>query len=1561
MSPEASTEASSDSPQRRTRNRSVAGAYKLRLEPHWVPDADAFWYRNDLAEEAREYFLVNCRTGQREPAFDHDALAAALQQISGVEVDADRLSLDELRFTTELDTVLFRWQDAWWSWERGSSKCEQLTAGDDRIPDASDVADTPTSGRDERSNGRRRRRDQSEPIISPDGMWRATVRDGNIVVRQREGGDDIEKSIDEEHQITQDGSSERSYRFLEWAPDSQSLVAFQFEPGDEKPVYRVESSPEAGGRAVLHERPYALPGDKLPEYRLVVVPMETRKPITPAVDPIVMEWGRPRIQWCNNGRDFLFYQIDRGHQRLRIQRVDSVTGKPFTIFEDVTDTFIWTAHTENLNLELVNWLPESEEVIYASERDGWRHLYLLDAVNGGIKSQITFGNYVVRGIDRIDTDNRTVWFHASGKNPKHDPYFMHYFRVGFDGTHFVQLTAGDGYHSATYSPDSRYLIDSYSRVNQPPIHTLRRAADGALICELERADITELQASGFQPLKPFVAKGRDGLTDIHGVICWPKDFDPTRKYPVLESIYAGPQDSYVPKSFSPGSGLQGLADLGFIVVQIDGMGTANRSKAFHDVCWHNLKDAGFPDRMLWIKAAARKYPQMDLARVGLYGGSAGGQNAAAALLFHHDFYHVAVAGCGCHDNRMDKASWNEQWMGYPVGPQYSDSSNIDNAHRLQGKLMLILGEMDDNVPPESTLRFVDALIKADKDFEFVFVPGAGHGMGGRYGDRRMREFFVEHLITRASSAATNRPSLSSTGVTATGVAADASTVKPDPAESDTRTFPSPSEVIASPTPVDRIAELADRYRADMVSLRRFYRPESAPASRTRRQAMTTRWLSQLDGIDVQDLTKSERSSFATFRNELLEAIARQARDAQNEELLESYLPYAPQLYALAEDRWSIRPLDAAAVAQTIDTMAQQVEQVTRAMLAAESTEPSESSTSSAPTPSNNPTHAKAQPPWPLILERVDEHREYLRDWNTFYDGYDPSFSWWVRQPHERLSIALTAFTEAVQGKAASDESKTKVDGLVTTALGSATSEGAEPFFARTAMEVPDVQAILARPRGHMESVLKQFVEEQQGQRRSRGGRNRRDQRRESRREGTSAQSGQATGATAEERAAEGAPSNRDQQALRRRRMLAFEKQRLAAWLAALEQLDFEALAQQDRVDYLLLKSHLRDRMDEVERIEQQLAQTEAGKEADAENADRSASTEHSDRSPDASAWQPRPPIGHDALMQALKQEMIDYTPEQLVAIARKEYQWCEAELLRASHEMGYGDNWHAAVEHVKRMHVQPGEQPKLIHELAWEAIEFLKAHDVVTVPPLAAETWVMEMMTPERQLVNPFFTGGPVISVSFPTDTMSHDDKLQSLRGNNVPFARATVHHELIPGHNLQSFAGSRYRPDRRMFGTPFWTEGWALYWEMRLYDMGFPKTPEDRIGFLVWRSHRCARIIFSLSYHLGTMTPEECVDFLVSHVGFERKNAAAEVRRSFEGSYPPLYQAAYMLGGLQFRQLHRELVLSGRMTEREFHDGVLAEGNMPIVMVRALLMDTELTDIGAPPWYFYGTVEQPR
>jgi len=726
--------------------------YKDKLTASWFADNTRFWYRNDLRGGGREFILVDAQRGVRQAAFDHNKLADSLSKAAGMKYRADRLPFESIEFIDDSKAIRFKVGDATWSCDLASYECAKLETETERR--GLDAGSPSVARQEPRRQGPERRGPNRSPN-SPDGNWAALVQDHNVFVRARDGG--------KETQLSHDGREGLDYGMLQWSPDSRALVGFRMEPGERKEVHLIQSSPPGGGRAKLQTRPYDLPGDSFTGYELNVFRMESAakdvaksapssgsdaglnwKAIKPEVDRI--DLGTPRLRWKPDGRSFTFMKTDRGHQRFRLIEVDAETGKARNIVDEKSDTFIWTAHTENLQMATVNWLERSDDIIYVSERDGWRHLYLIDASDGRIKNQITTGEWLVRGIDRIDEENRQIWFRASGVNPDQDPYLIHFYRVNFDGSGLVALTAGNGNHTIQFSPDSTNIIDTYSRVDMAAVHELRRVADGKLACELERADTSELAESGWEPPEVFVAKGRDGVTDIWGIICRPRDFDPSKKYPVIEEIYAGPQGSFVPKTFSPQRRYASLTDLGFVVAKIDGMGTANRSKAFHDVCWKNLKDAGLPDRILWHQAAAAKYPWYNTARVGIYGGSAGGQNAAAAVLFHPDFYKVAVASCGCHDNRMDKASWNEQWMGYPVGPQYSESSNIDNAHRLRGKLFLIVGELDTNVPPESTLRFADALIKAGKDFDLLVVPGAGHGSGGAYGQRRMHDYFVRHLL-----------------------------------------------------------------------------------------------------------------------------------------------------------------------------------------------------------------------------------------------------------------------------------------------------------------------------------------------------------------------------------------------------------------------------------------------------------------------------------------------------------------------------------------------------------------------------------------------------------------------------------------------------------------------------------------------------------------------------------------------------------------------------------------------------------------------------------------------
>jgi dipeptidyl aminopeptidase/acylaminoacyl peptidase len=389
---------------------------------------------------------------------------------------------------------------------------------------------------------------------------------------------------------------------------------------------------------------------------------------------------------------------------------------------------------------------DGREIIWASERDGWEHLYLYDGPTGKVKNQITKGDWLVRAVDYVDDAKRQIWFEAGGMIAGQDPYFTQAYRINFDGTGLTRLTDADGMHTVTFSKNRNFYVDTWQRVDLAPVAQLRRTSDQKVLMDLDKGDTSALLDAGLKFPEVFVAKGRDGQTDIWGTITRPTNFDPSKKYPVIENIYAGPQGSFVPKTFSAVSPDQSLAELGFIVVHIDGMGTSNRSKAFHDVAFKNLGDAGFPDRILWHKAAAAKYPYYDISRVGIFGTSAGGQNSLGGVLFHPEFYKVVVTNSGCHDNRMDKIWWNEQWMSWPVGPEYAASSNVDNAYRLQGHALIIIGEMDSNVDPASSLQVVNALVKAHKHFDMLYIPGQNHGVGILANEHYRDDYFVHHLL-----------------------------------------------------------------------------------------------------------------------------------------------------------------------------------------------------------------------------------------------------------------------------------------------------------------------------------------------------------------------------------------------------------------------------------------------------------------------------------------------------------------------------------------------------------------------------------------------------------------------------------------------------------------------------------------------------------------------------------------------------------------------------------------------------------------------------------------------
>jgi dipeptidyl-peptidase-4 len=584
---------------------------------------------------------------------------------------------------------------------------------------------------------RRPRGERGSDGMSPDGQWRAFLREQQVWIEQPGTGVEV--------RLTDDGSEEDTYRPpFRWSPDSRKLVVMQRRAGQGREIFLVESAPRDQLQPRLKTVNYAKPGDKISQDRPRLFDIDSQRRVDISPKSFPNPWSISEFRWSPDSREFTFLYNQRGHQVLRVVGVDAETGAMRIVVDEQQETFIDYAHKTFLR-----YLDETNELIWMSERDGWNHLYRFDSREGKLINQITQGQWVVRGVERVDSQARQIWFRAGGVYPEQDPYYVHLCRVNFDGSEFTILTEGDGTHEWEFSPDGQYLIDTWSRVDLPPVTELRDAHDGRLLCILEQADWSRLLETGWTSPERFVAKGRDGKTDIYGIIVRPSSFRPGRKYPVIEKIYAGPQSAYVPKAFGLATGTYTMAELGFIVVQIDGMGTSHRSKAFHDVCCRNLADAGFPDRIAWMRAAAETHPEMDLNRVGIYGGSAGGQNALGGLLLHPEFYKVGAADCGCHDNRMDKIWWNELWMGWPIGPHYQEQSNVTLADRLQGRLLLTVGELDSNVDPSSTMQVVHALIRADKDFELIVLPGAGHGAGEHpYAQRRRADFFVRHLLGR---------------------------------------------------------------------------------------------------------------------------------------------------------------------------------------------------------------------------------------------------------------------------------------------------------------------------------------------------------------------------------------------------------------------------------------------------------------------------------------------------------------------------------------------------------------------------------------------------------------------------------------------------------------------------------------------------------------------------------------------------------------------------------------------------------------------------------------------
>ncbi|MGA2261307.1 MAG: DPP IV N-terminal domain-containing protein, partial [Acidobacteriota bacterium] len=568
----------------------------------WIEKSHRFWYRKSV-KGGNVFMTVDADTLTKQPAFDHERLAAALSTASGQKHAGITLPFSALTFVENGASIEFQTADAVWRCGLSSDVCVGVAVAPSRVNTG--------RGGQPAAGGRGGPQVEPQPRVSPDGKYETFIRGFNIWVRNRD--------TKREFQLSWDGTEADYYAWnMQWSPDSAKLAAFRTQSGYKREVHYIQSSPEDQIQPKYSSIVYNKPGDVIDVNMPVLFQVETKKQINIDNRLFATPYANEQIKWWRDSRAFTFEYNQRGHQAYRVIEVDAETGKPRALINEEMQTFF--CYSIKKYRYDVN---EGKEIIWMSERDGWNHLYLYDGTTGAVKNQITKGQWVVRGVDKVDEAARQIWFRASGMYIGKDPYLIHYYRINFDGTGLVALTQGDGNHSifypsmgrgagagrggpnegvaasSSFSADNAYYVDTYSRVDMPPVMELHRTSDQKLLMEVERADMQDLIKSGWVGPEVFVAKGRDGKTDIWGIICRPRTMDPSKKYPVIENIYAGPQDSFVPKTFNPYDAMQALAELGFIVVQIDGMGTNNRSKAFHDVCWKNLGDAGFPDRILW--------------------------------------------------------------------------------------------------------------------------------------------------------------------------------------------------------------------------------------------------------------------------------------------------------------------------------------------------------------------------------------------------------------------------------------------------------------------------------------------------------------------------------------------------------------------------------------------------------------------------------------------------------------------------------------------------------------------------------------------------------------------------------------------------------------------------------------------------------------------------------------------------------------------------------------------------------------------------------------------------
>jgi dipeptidyl aminopeptidase/acylaminoacyl peptidase len=710
------------------------------IRPTWLEDG-RFWYRTTVPNGSA-YFVVDPARGTRQPVFDQARLATALAAATGGRVESDDLPFRTLELARDGRSIEVSVENRRWNCDLQRYSC---------APADSAPAST---------------RAPPNSSVSPDGRWAAYIRDFNLWAKDLSSG--------QETQLTTEGVEDFGYAtnnagwthsdrpVVTWSADSRQIATFQHDGRGVSEMHLVSTNV---GEPRLQSWRYPLPGDSV-IFRILRVVINQGPDGRPRVVRLRMPPDAHRstvsdhvacsggticdVQWYPDGSHLAFVSSSRDHQTAWFRIANAQTGEVRTLFEERSRTQIGDA---SLSEDLWRVLPGSNELIWWSQRDGWLHLYLYDLGTGRLKNRITTGDGNVVDIVRIDEEARTILFTGVGKETGRDPYFRHLYRIGFDGRGQTLLTPENANHDVSLSPDGRYFVDSYSTPNTPPV-TVLRDMNGRLIQTLERSDISRLLATGWRPPTPIRMKGRDGRTDIYGLMYTPSILDSTRKYPIINRIYPGPQSGSVgSRSFSPArSDNHALAELGFIVVEIDGMGTPGRSKAFHDAYYGDMGDNTLPDQVAGMRELARRHAFIDIERVGIWGHSGGGFATAAAMFRHPDFFDVGIAQSGNHDNRNYEDDWGERYQGLLVrrsdSDNYADEANQTHAANLRGKLLLAHGAMDDNVPPYNTLLVVDALIDAGKDFDLIMFPNARHGYGAdnNYMMRRRWDYFVRHLL-----------------------------------------------------------------------------------------------------------------------------------------------------------------------------------------------------------------------------------------------------------------------------------------------------------------------------------------------------------------------------------------------------------------------------------------------------------------------------------------------------------------------------------------------------------------------------------------------------------------------------------------------------------------------------------------------------------------------------------------------------------------------------------------------------------------------------------------------